>query len=335
MRIFVLEYATGGGILERPGLANCRTEGDAMLRRLVADLADIPGARVDIATDDAMTEVALSGRRVHCHRIASGAPVRSLWEDILAKVDAIWAIAPETAGILADLTAWAEQRGRIVLGSPSQAVKIATSKLATARHLARHDIPVVPTYRFDMTSELPASAAGWVVKPDDGIGGEGARYLATAEDVRRWRSGSGEEFAVVQPFLPGAPISVSMLVQQGVAWILACNIQDIRRDGNGFVYRGGWVGGAEELRPALTPLAAMIAEALPDLWGYIGVDLIATPDGPIVLEINPRLTTSYVGVRNSTGLNPAALVLRLLDTPLPTLIRPLSPRPCRVEVPRA
>ncbi len=209
MRIFVLEYATGGGVLERPGLANCRAEGDAMLRRLVTDLADIPGTGVEVATDDAMTEDALSGRRVHCHRITSGAPVRSLWEDILAKVDAIWAIAPETAGILADLTAWAEQRGCIVLGSPSQAVKIATSKLATARHLALHDIPVVPTYQFDMTSELPASAAGWVVKPDDGIGGAGARYLATAEDARRWRRGTGEEFAVIQPFLPGAPISVS------------------------------------------------------------------------------------------------------------------------------
>jgi predicted ATP-grasp superfamily ATP-dependent carboligase len=45
------------------------------------------------------------------------------------------------------------------------------------------------------------------------------------------------------------------------------------------------------------------------LWGYVGVDLVLADAGPIVLEINPRLTTSYCGLRDALGINPAALVL--------------------------
>jgi predicted ATP-grasp superfamily ATP-dependent carboligase len=60
-----------------------------------------------------------------------------------------------------------------------------------------------------------------------------------------------------------------------------------------------------------------VAAALPDLWGIIGVDLIDTKQELQVLEVNPRITTSYAGLRESTGINPAAMVLDLLHDKLP------------------
>jgi tyramine---L-glutamate ligase len=45
----------------------------------------------------------------------------------------------------------------------------------------------------------------------------------------------------------------------------------------------------------------------------VGVDIIVTPAGPVVIEINPRLTTSYVGLKASIGRNPAGLILSLLQ----------------------
>lgn len=33
--------------------------------------------------------------------------------------------------------------------------------------------------------------------------------------------------------------------------------------------------------------------------------------GPVVVEINPRLTTSYVGLRQSLALNPAELIVSI------------------------
>ena len=48
-------------------------------------------------------------------------------------------------------------------------------------------------------------------------------------------------------------------------------------------------------------LAAQAVATLPDPFGYIGVDLVLghDPEGrdDVVIEINPRLTTSYVGLR--------------------------------------
>ena len=54
--------------------------------------------------------------------------------------------------------------------------------------------------------------------------------------------------------------------------------------------------------------------AIPGLWGYVGVDLMLAKEGPVVLEINPRLTTSYCGLRRALGINTAAMVLDLLRT---------------------
>jgi predicted ATP-grasp superfamily ATP-dependent carboligase len=54
---------------------------------------------------------------------------------------------------------------------------------------------------------------------------------------------------------------------------------------------------------------------VPGLWGYCGVDFIETPEGPVVVEINPRLTMSYVGLRDATGINPAELVLGMAGVP--------------------
>ena len=65
------------------------------------------------------------------------------------------------------------------------------------------------------------------------------------------------------------------------------------------------------LHPRYAGLASAVARALPGLWGYCGVDFIETDSGPQVLEVNPRLTTSYAGLRRATGLNCAQLVLDL------------------------
>jgi hypothetical protein len=62
----------------------------------------------------------------------------------------------------------------------------------------------------------------------------------------------------------------------------------------------------------LAALGGRIAAAIPDLWGYVGVDLVATASGPVVLEVNPRLTTSYCGLRLALQVNAAELVLGLL-----------------------
>jgi predicted ATP-grasp superfamily ATP-dependent carboligase len=113
---------------------------------------------------------------------------------------------------------------------------------------------------------------------------------------------------------------------------LSCNRQAVEIENGAFRFRGSIVGGLEQRRPHLEPVAVMVAAAMPDLWGYVGIDFIDSAAGPLVLEVNPRLTTSYVGLRRAIGLNPAELVLGLIDQDLGAIERPLRVEAERVDV---
>ena len=74
------------------------------------------------------------------------------------------------------------------------------------------------------------------------------------------------------------------------------------------------------------------AGAIPGLWGYIGIDLVETARGPLVVDVNPRLTTSYAGLAAATGCNPARLVLDLLDHGATPFAGPEAVTPVEITV---
>ena len=299
-----------------------------MLSALVRDLARVRGVQPVVACDP---EIALDGLPAHRAEI----DVDRIWESwrkIIGTVDAVWPIAPETDGCLERAVALAQNLDRAVFSSRAEALATARSKTATAERLSACGVPSVACAPLD--GDPPVSTTGWVVKPDDGAGSTETYAAADRDALDLWRRRLAGRNFIVQPFIPGAPLSLSLLVQDGAAWLLACNTQQMRCDDGAFAYDGGIVGGAEARRPSLERIAAGVAAAVPGLWGHIGVDLIDGRDGPMVLEINPRLTTPYVGLGESIGINPAGLVLALRSTKLATLVHPLTPRPVDVSVPK-
>jgi predicted ATP-grasp superfamily ATP-dependent carboligase len=299
-----------------------------MVRALAGDLSRLPGVEVVVARDPAIPLDGVAGDI----RAVTPEHLWASWGELIAHGDAVWPIAPETDGILEEVTALALRHGRPVLNSRGDALAIARSKRATAAHLARAGVLVAPTARLGEAS--PASDHGWVVKPDDGAGAADTHFVPDRAALARWQEHHRERNLVLQAFLPGTPLSLSLLMQDGACWLLSCNVQHVCCEAGVFAYRGGTVGGAEARRPALEPLAARIAAALPGLWGYVGVDVVDGPDGAAVIEINPRLTTSYVALAESLSLNPAGLVLALRAQKLRALIRPLAPRAVDIIVPR-
>ena len=55
--------------------------------------------------------------------------------------------------------------------------------------------------------------------------------------------------------------------------------------------------------------AEKAAEATNGLRGYVGVDMILTDEEPVIMEVNPRLTVSYVGLRKTANFNPAEAII--------------------------
>ena len=78
-----------------------------------------------------------------------------------------------------------------------------------------------------------------------------------------------------------------------------------------------------ELAQRATELAERCLDALPAARGYVGVDLVLgkAADGSedVVIEVNPRLTTSYVGLRAMTSDNLAHALVKMIQGEAPEL----------------
>jgi predicted ATP-grasp superfamily ATP-dependent carboligase len=319
VRVFACEFVTGGGLAGRALPAELCREGDIMLRALVRDLADVRDIEVVTTRDrrlgSGVSHVTDTRHPPEVHWIDARDDPWLRWSGIIDACDAVWPVAPETGGTLERLTRLVEASGRRLLGSGSRAVELTASKRRTCETLAAHGVAVVPTMPLAAIANdpPPASAHGWVIKPDTGAGAadtflvRSERKMGTVPISRK--TGTVPISHVIQPYIPGDAVSLSLLCRDGAATLLACNTQDVRIEGERLRYHGGIVGAREDRRAVYAPIAARIAAAIPGLAGYVGVDLVDGADGPLVLEINARLTTSYVELRAALGVNPAALVL--------------------------
>ena len=300
-----------------PSLAR---EGGLMRQALARDLLDSPGVELIILHDDRLPPPRLAGR-VQWINIRGGDAFQPVWRRWLAGCDAAWPVAPETGGLLEQLCQDAEAAGVPLLTSPAAAVRVAASKQATAERLALAGLPVITTVA--LAEWTPRANRPFVVKPDDGAGCAGARIV---RDPARWQAPADARGWVAQDLLEGAALSLSALFAQGQARLLSVNRQRVAHSGDGFTLQACQVNALADADGRWQALAAGVARALPELWGYAGIDLVLSADGPLILEINPRLTTSYAGLRLACGENPAALTLDLFNTG-----RLPPPRPPRGE----
>lgn len=308
MRILAYEFITGGGLAGRNIPDRLQREGQAMLSSLVYDLLDLEGIKVLTARDSRLTTPAWSAETV---RALPGEDSLAHFSRAAQEADAVWPIAPETGGALESLTSLIVSGGRVLLGSRLDAVRITASKWRTAERLVDAGIPVVPTYQD--AARIPHKPGNWVVKPDDGAGCCATFRLRDAAAARAWLRADSRRRFVAQPWVEGEALSLSLLCHDGVACVLSCNRQNLRQDCGRLVLQDVSVG-IRTIDAELEEIALCTARALPGLWGYVGIDLVrCAAAGPVVIEINPRLTCSYCALRPRLGINVAEAVLRLLD----------------------
>ena len=309
MRVFVYEHLSGGGAAGAPEelIAAGREMRDAVVRDL-------------LRAGDCAVSVAV-GR--HAPPAPAGAnPMQALADETAAAFvarqsrlhDRTWVIAPETDGMLAGLQRVVDA-GRW-LGCDAATIALAASKRATLAHAAEQGVATPLAF-----AASPATRR-WVVKPDDGAGAVATRVhntrAAALDDVEaRQRRG---ESAVLEAWVAGEPLSLSLLCGPGHAELLAVNRQRLTIDALGVLAFAGVqidalphadAGRAGDPRiPTLRAWAQGLARAVPGLRGYVGVDLVwHAQRGPVLIEINPRVTTAYVGLSAALGRNLASAVL--------------------------
>ncbi len=127
---------------------------------------------------------------------------------------------------------------------------------------------------------------------------------------------------LLQPFVEGTPLSCAALVAASDRVdIFPLAKQIISRDG-AFSYLGGVIPTepllSNGVKEKLQELIRHACRVIPGLRGYVGFDLLVPeldPDDVLLVEINPRLTTSYLGYRQLTPCNLAERML-YRDDPL-------------------
>ena len=333
MRILVHEFFSGGGLAGRDIPASLAREGAAMLTALIADLAAIDGHQIVTTVDPRFSLSVPAGVEVVTVKGTRGTFLNTL----LSSVDAAWLVAPETDRCLERLTARAERKGIALLGCGSAAIRRASDKAALPRLLARVGVPHPETRVIDPSREnwkvdvkIAARELGYpiVVKPVRGAGCEGVSLARDARALRqaiaRARQADGRARLVLQRYVRGVAASVSLVADGRRAVALTTNAQSMRIEGTSsrpFAY----CGGATPLDHALARQAAEEAvrtcEAIPGLRGYIGVDLVLTSSEAVVIEVNPRLTTAYLGVRAALEDNVAAMAIAACAGRLPEASR--------------
>ena len=309
MRILLYEFVTGGGGFsashEAPA-GSLLAEGQAMLSALAADFAAIDGTTVDVLRDPRLPSLSLSG--VTVHPVSRAAAERGALEELAAVADWTVLIAPEFDAYLLTRTRAVERCGGRLLSPSSQVVSLTSDKHITAEHLARHGIPIPRGLALDPGEFLPLDFAyPAVLKPRDGAGSLGIEWIPARPDGRT----TGVP-ARLEAFYPGTAASVACLCGPDRIVALEPCLQRLAGGGD-FTYRGGSLPIDTGLAGRARRLALRAVRTLPNPLGYLGVDLVLGADpvgsGDVVVEINPRLTTSYVGLRALSRVNLAAAMI--------------------------
>ena len=262
MNIFLFEYAVGSNEDIEPHILQ---EGRLMFNRLLEDFLNNGFNVITVVGERYIRDYRGSNLKVYTQRDTD---VMETVEKVLDReeIDGALVIAPESDGLLYELTKLIEEMGILNLGSHSEGVRICGNKYLTYRRI--RDIVKTP-------KTLPPKK--YIIKEVEGCGCSNQMVVP--------------EKYIIQEYIEGEPYSTSFIVGKKL-YPLSLNRQ-YYRDGR---YIGGGINIDHPLRDKMIEESTKALKGIYGLNGYVGVDILLTEDTVYILEINPRITTSIVGI---------------------------------------
>ncbi len=313
------EYVTGGGLAGQALPDSLAAEGRAMRRALAADFV-AAGREVIMTLDPRLPAEPGPWTTVRLDLSEGFGPLTKL----AARAELALVVAPEIDRVLDQAVEAVMEAGCLSIGCQPGAIAHAGDKLWTIETLQEAGLPVprtLPVLRA-MPPPGPEFFPG-VLKPQDGAG---SVQTVLVPDPASLRQAFGPlRAAILQPYIPGAVFSASFLVDgQGTPRLVGVGRQRMTVDDRRFIYHGGTLpDGSSDM----APLCETAVDLFPGLRGWVGVDFLVDSQGAQhLLEINPRVTTSYVGWRALLPPGTLARVwLDLLERPgNPLAAQPLA-----------
>lgn len=319
MRVLLYEWCCSGGLAghaEGDGFECIAREGRMMLEALAADAAKDRSLDITVLVNTTRPVDVPPG--THVCEVPAGSEIERL---VAAAAAADWTliVAPETDGVLASRVAAARAAGGMVLAPNAAFIGIASDKQATVDALAAAGVPVpagrslAPGEPLPTSFHLPA-----IRKARASVGCDGMQIIPDGEVA------PASMATRLEAFIPGMPVGVSCLCGPDGVELLPPMRQRFTAGA-----RPRYVGSDplddEPLAARALTLARRAVEAVmrraapaaghaPPALGWVGVDMILglRDDGRSdrVLEVNPRVTTSFVGL---ASLFSNSLVRAMID----------------------
>ena len=326
MRVFLFEAVTSGAVRFADGdlqlSDSLLREADAMIAALSRDFATLPDTELVGLRDRSLSSShnePVWPDRATLYEVSSREAEFAAFRACACDADWTLILAPEINHLLTDRTRTAEASGARLLSPGSALVELASDKHALLQYLAEQGLPVPYGSLVSNRHPLPRGLRfPCVLKPIDGAGCLGVQRIDSTEMLPTFETDKTHR---IEDFCPGIPASVAVLCGPSGHAILPAGEQHVELRAGQFNYTGGELPLAEPLQRRAAALALRVSDALPQPRGYIGIDMVLgeTADRDVVIEVNPRLTTSYVGLREMSRQNLAAAMIAIASGQRPQL----------------
>jgi predicted ATP-grasp superfamily ATP-dependent carboligase len=325
LRIAVYEHMSSGGYASQPISNSVLSEGFGMLRTVTSDFK-AAGHEITVLLDDRISKLNSPISADCTLLISSSQEVKTSLINIAKINDAVLVIAPETGQTLQSLVGLVEKTGKVSLNCESSAISKVADKTDLYQVLGKNHLPIPETTSFTVNDDLTQVKRAiktrfsypLIFKPVDGVSCSGLSIAKgeaeVGKSIEKIRVESAESHFVVQEFIEGEPASVSLLCAKKKALAISLNQQTIKVGApeEASCYEGGSVPFDHALKRKAFALAEKVVDCFEGLRGYVGVDLILAKDKVFVVDVNPRLTTSYVGLSRVANFNVAEALVNVI-----------------------
>lgn len=320
MTLFIYEHLTSGAFSDKPYSPDLMHEGNAMLQAISTDLLAL-GHQLAVMRDARLNNDFFMQPQIDLVEISNIRQYERAWQRARSLYQFFFIIAPETNDVLGQLTHELEHYNKTVFGCNSSSIQLCSDKLDCFKHLQQHALASPYTQLAeDWQNDNKQTNGHWIVKPRDGAGCEHTYRLNTAEleaSLPALIKHHAQQY-IVQPYIQGQNLSLSLFISDQSIELVSINVQhiEIRQQKLSLLncepHRDDLLNEKRALE-----LANTIHATMPGLWGFVGIDLIQTQDTLWIIDINPRLTSSYAEAAMREHVNPATLLHQNLKHRLP------------------
>ena len=305
MDILIYEHILGGGCNENPSPA-ILNEAKLIVRSLVDDFTrEYPDSKISLLTNKKNKNILSNISLVFIDHSAS--LIFNIVSNI-KKNDKVLILAPEENEIMYKIVKDLESEKISLINCSSDFIYKTTYKVLTNNNLINSNKYIIKIYSSYKNIDKNQSI---VAKSNDGLGAEKLFIFKNREDLENNEKKLLEKH-IFQEYIIGDVVGINIISSFDKINILSVNKQVYKKNSKNEIFLEKIIFG--EFNNMIDIFEIFVRNILGNFsgfYGFIGIDAIITNDKKILfLEINPRLTTSYIGLHKTLGFNPIKLLYK-------------------------